>query len=95
MRNGKRTARLNDRIILEEIAEIAEENKIENETTIDLLTISLNDKDNRITNLKAIIEEYEKELTSVWDNLELVRTHRDGLNLEVKALEKKLRILNF
>ena len=95
MRNGKRTARLNDRIILEEIAEIAEENKIENETTIDLLTISLNEKDNRITNLKAIIEEYEKELTSVWDNLELVRTHRDGLNLEVKALEKKLRILNF
>ena len=86
MRNGKRTARLNDRIILEEIAEIAEENKIENETTIDLLTISLNEKDNRITNLKAIIEEYEKELTSVWDNLELVSAERNELNLEVRAL---------
>ena len=90
MRNGKRTARLNDRIILEEIAEIAEENKIENETTIDLLTISLNEKDNRITNLKAIIEEYEKELTSVWDNLELVSTERNELNLEVRALKKEL-----
>jgi len=87
MRNGKRTARLNDRIILEEIAEIAEENKIENETTIDLLTISLNEKDNRITNLKAIIEEYEKELTSVWDNLELVSAERNELNLEVRALK--------
>jgi len=90
MRNGKRTARLNDRIILEEIAEIAEENKIENETTIDLLTISLNEKDNRITNLKAIIEEYEKELTSVWDNLELVSAERNELNLEVRALKKEL-----
>ena len=90
MRNGKRKARLNDRIILEEIAEIAEENKIENETTIDLLTISLNEKDNRITNLKAIIEEYEKELTSVWDNLELVSTERNELNLEVRALKKEL-----